>query len=408
MKKTCQICGSKSVKVLIDFGLQPLCNRFSSIPHKDDYFYPLILGQCENCSMIQLTKTAPASEITPIVNWLKYSEPEDHLDNLAKIICQLEDLPNNPVACGITYKDDSFLKRLNERSFKETWRIDPKSDLEIAQKGIAGETVIPKLTNKAVKKIINKYNCVDVVVARHVLEHAMDTQGFLSVIWNIIKPGGYIVFEVPDCTKQLKFNDYSMPWEEHILYFVPETLKSAFAYTSYDLVKYLHFPYKTEDAQVVIVQKPFSRELVKNIKPTLGKFIPAKKYADNFESHKKIVYSYLKKYIEKVGKVVFYGAGHLSVMLINSLNIEDFVECVLDDTECKQGLYLPGTSLLIKPSNFLDNENISLCILSLSVEYENRIVRNHNQFINRGGVFLSAFSMQKNSLYNSARDNLQL
>jgi len=408
LKKDCQICGSKSVKILLDFGLQPLCNRFSSTPNKEDYYYPLILGQCQNCGLIQLTETVPASEIRPIVNWLKYSEPEEHLDNLAKIVCDLPDLPDNPVACGITYKDDSFLKRLNEKAFKKTWRIDPKRDLEINQKGIAGETVIPKLTIDSVEKIIDKYSCVDVLIARHVLEHALDTKDFLSLIWNMIKPGGYIVFEVPDCTKQLRFNDYSMPWEEHILYFIPETLKSTFGYTSYDLVQYLHFPYKTEDAQVAIVQKPYSGELVNNIQSVPGEFISAREYADNFETHKSIVYSYLKEYSTKVGKIVFYGAGHLSVMLIKSLNIENFIECVIDDTEIKQGLYLPGTSLLIRPSQFLENEYISLCILSLSVEYEERIVNNNQKFINKGGVFLSAFSMQENSLFKSARDNLQL
>ena len=78
---------------------------------------------------------------------------------------------------------------------------------------------------------------------------------------------------------------------------------------------------------------------------------------------------YLKQYVSKVGKIVFYGAGHLSVILIKSLNIENFIECVIDDTKQKQGLYLPGTSLLIKPSEFLENTSISMCILSLSVEY---------------------------------------
>ena len=81
---------------------------------------------------------------------------------------------------------------------------------------------------------------------------------------------------------------------------------------------------------------------------------------------------------------------------------------MIDDTENKQGLYLPGTSLLIRSSEFFENENISLCILSLSVEYEDRIVNNHQRFVNKGGVFLSAFSMQKNSLFNAARDNLEL
>lgn len=407
MKNSCQICRSKQVKILLDFGLQPLCNRFSSSPKTDDYYNALILGQCDNCGLIQLTETVPTSEIIPRIDWLKYSEPEAHLDNLAKIVCDLEGLPESPVAFGITYKDDSFLRRLNEKSFERIWRIDPERDLGIVQKGVAGETIIPKLTANSVKTITNQYGLADVVIARHVLEHAIDTQGFLSSIWNMIKSGGYIVFEVPDCTKQLKHNDYSMPWEEHILYFVPETLKSSFGYTQYDLVQYLHYPYKTEDAQVAIVRKPYSSQLEENRQTNLtDQFLAAKEYAYSYENHKKIIRSYLNDYVKNAGKIVFYGAGHLSVMLIKSLNIENFIECIIDDEENKQGLYLPGTSLLIKSSEILNNGFISLCILSLSVEFENKIYSKHQQFINNGGIFLSAFSMQKNSLFKKAQKNI--
>jgi len=405
LKKNCQSCDGKAVKVLLDFGPQPLCNRFSSKPHEDDYLHPLILGQCQNCSLIQLINPVPESEIIPRVEWLKYSEPEEHLDGLASIICALEGLPEKPVACGITYKDDSLLKRLDDRSFGNTWRIEPNQDLGIIQKGVAGETIIPRLTAKAIKNITNKYGFVDVVIARHILEHALDTKDFLSTIWNILKPGGYIVFEVPDCTKQLQNNDYSMPWEEHILYFVPETLKLIFDYTSFEMDQIHYYPYETEDSQAVIVRKA-QTPVLKNTQSIPESFILAEEYADSFEMNKKTIYSYLKNYTANVGKVAFYGAGHLSVMLIKSLNIENFVECVIDDTEHKQGLYLPGTALVIKPSEFLENENISLCILSLSVEYEDRIVKNNQQFVDKGGVFLSAFPMQENSLFNSARGRL--
>jgi hypothetical protein len=407
LNKNCQVCGSKEVKVLLDFGLQPICNRFSSSPYEEDYYHPLILAQCQNCNLIQLTDPVPVDEIVPRVEWLKYNEPEEHLDDLANIVSTLEEMPEKPIACGITYKDDSLLKLLEERSFGKTWRIEPEQDLGIIQKGVAGETIIPKLTTDSVKNITDKYGYVDVLVARHILEHAIDTQAFLSLIWNIIKPGGYIVFEVPDCTKQLENKDYSMPWEEHILYFVPETLKSTFVYTSYELVQLCQYPYKTEDSQVVIVRKP---QVPKrdDIQPIPKSFKLAVEYADSFEKNRRIIYSYLKEYTSKIGKVAFYGAGHLSVMLVKSLQLEDFIEFVVDDTEKKQNLYLPGTSLQIKSSSQLEKENISLCVMSLSVEHENIIVKKHHGFIAGGGTFVSAFPMQHNSLFKIASEIFQI
>ena len=397
----CQVCRAEQVKVLVDFGPQPLCNRFKTVPHEEDFRHPLILGQCQRCGLIQLTYPVPAEEIIPRVEWLKYNEPEGHLDHLADVLCSLEGFPEKPVACGITYKDDSLLRRLSENGFEKTWRIDPKDDLGINQKGIAGETVIPRLTANSVRSLVQKYGPADVIVARHVLEHAPNTQQFLSIIGDLLAPDGLIAFEVPDCTKQLKFKDYSMVWEEHILYFVPETLKATFSYASYDLVRYLKYPYITEDSQIAIVRK------VQNKGKTESKTIPGihalgEEYAVDYEKIRKRIYSYLKDYVSKGGKVAFYGAGHLSVMLVNFLGIEDFIEFVADDTEQKQGFYLPGTSLKLEPSETLEKEKISLCVLCMSVEYENKIMQRHQSFVAGGGTFLSAFPMQENSLLKFA------
>jgi len=406
MKKICQACETTAVKILLDLGLQPVQNRYASKPHSEDYYHPLTIGQCQNCSLIQLIDPVPVSEIIPRVDWLKYNEPEEHLDELSDIVCALKDLPEKPVACGITYKDDSLLKRLDERSFGGTWRIEPEHDLGITKKGIAGETIIPKITSDSVNNLTDKYGYVDVIIARHVLEHALDTKAFLSIIWDVLKPGGYIVFEVPDCAKEIDNNDYTMPWEEHILYFVPETLKVFFDYTFYDLVQFRQYSYKTEDVQIAIVQKTESFKK-KNLDPVLVDILPEsfkkfEDYAEGFFLYQKIIHSYLKEYSSSEGKVVIFGAGHRSVMYVKAMQIEEFIEFIIDDTEHKQNLYLAGTSLQIKSSEFLEKEEISLCILCLSIQHEDGIIIKHHKFISEGGIFASTHSIQKKSLFKIA------
>jgi len=411
MNKCCNACDESAVKLLLDFGLQPVQNRFAISPHSDDYYNPLTLGQCQNCSLIQLTEPVPVNEIIPRVDWLKYNEPEDHLDEVSDIVCSLKGLPENPVACGITYKDDSLLKRLDERSFGRTWRIEPEHDLGLTQKGISGETIIPKITHNSVSSITAKYGFVDVLIARHVLEHALDAKAFLSIIWDILKPGGFIVFEVPDCNKEMENNDYTMPWEEHILYFVPETLKSFFGYTSYDLVQYKQYPYKTEDVQIAIVQKNENSES-KNLNSTLFDFRPEafkkfEDYAKSFVQYKKIIHSYLKEYFSNEGKIAIFGAGHRTVMYIKAMKIENFIDFIVDDTKYKQNLYLAGTSLQIKSSQFLKKDNISLCLLCLSIQHEEKIIKKNHKFVSDGGIFASTHSIQKKSLFKRASKNYQ-
>jgi hypothetical protein len=173
------------------------------------------------------------------------------------------------------------------------------------------------------------------------------------------------------------------------------------------LVQFRQYPYKVEDSQIVIVRKP-KAPVRKDVQLDSETFILAREYADSFEKHKMIVYSYLKEYASKVGKVALYGAGHLAVMFVNSLQIEKFIEFVVDDTEQKQNLYLPGTSLQIKPSELLEKGKISLCILCLSVEFENKVMGKNHGFIAGGGVFLSSFPMQENSLFKIASKDCQI
>ncbi|MDC1418089.1 methyltransferase domain-containing protein [Candidatus Thioglobus sp.] len=412
MSKSCQSCESSEIKLLLDLGLQPVQNRFASEPHSHDYYHPLNLGQCQNCSLIQLIDPVPVIEMIPKVDWLKYNEPEDHLEDLAGIICDLKDLPENPVALGITYKDDSLLNQLKEKAFRRTSRINPLQDLGITQKGVAGETIIPKITSKAVNNLTDKYGYFDVVIARHVLEHAIDAKDFLSLIWDVLNPGGYIVFEVPDCNKEMDNNDYTMPWEEHILYFVPETLKEFFTYTSYDFVQLKLYPFQTEDIQIVIVQKIESSKK-KNLDYDSADTFPevCKKfedYAHGFFQYKKIINAYLKEYFLSVGKIAFFGAGHRAIMYIKGMEIEGFIDFIIDDMELKKNLYLAGTSLQIKSSESLEKENISLCLLCVSIQHEDKIIKKFHKFVNKGGIFASIHNMQEKSLFKRAIGKIQL
>jgi len=151
----CQVCRKKEVNQLLNLGPQPLCNRFVTDKNEKEYLHPLVIGQCRKCGVIQLISPVPDEEIAPHFEWLIYNEPEGHLDDLADKICRLPGITSESAACGITYKDDSLLKRIEDRIGK-TWRIDPENDLSITIPGAAGETVQAHLTLEKGSSIISK------------------------------------------------------------------------------------------------------------------------------------------------------------------------------------------------------------------------------------------------------------
>jgi hypothetical protein len=385
------------LELLLDGGFQPLCNRFVTNPNVEEYRHPLRLGQCRACGLIQITQPVPDKEIEPRFEWLSYNEPESHLDHLADIIGSLPGISDNAIACGISYKDEPLLRRLKDKKIiSRIWRIDPREDLGIILPGAGVETVQARLTAESAVRLGKQYGQANVVIARHIYEHASDTHRLLDALKRLVAPGGYIVFEVPDCTQILDVKDYSMLWEEHSLYFTPDTFRNSFNYTDFSLVRCECYPYPVENALVGITQQikrnkyiSFSRDICER------ELRRGRSYGESFKQHAERLQQYLKKYQEKKGKVVIFGAGHLSCMYINLMGIKDYIEFIIDDNPNKKGLYMPGSHLPIRSSDSLAEERSSLCLLSVRSESETKVSRNNTAFIKQGGVFASIFPTSK-------------
>jgi len=191
-----------------------------------------------------------------------------------------------------------------------------------------------------------------------------------------------------------------MLWEEHILYFVPPTLKSSFKYTTFKLSDYQRYSYPVENALIAIVrQSDEDSDPVVDIDISIPQQLAVgKAYAENFAVRRDSLKKRIRNYKEKVGKIAVFGAGHLSSMFINITGIRDYIDFIVDDDPNKQTLFMPGSRLPVKGSNSLIEENISLCLLSLSPESEVKVIDKNKTFIENGGVFASIFPNRGNSI----------
>ena len=131
---------------------------------------------------------------------------------------------NNSVIGAYSFKDDSTIERLNDRGYHQTWRIDPDSDLCV-DKMANVETYQQVFTLSKSMQIKEKYGAADILLVRHVVEHAYDISEFVAAIRLLVKSDGYIIWELPDCKKALLNGDCTMVWEEHIHYFTEFTFK---------------------------------------------------------------------------------------------------------------------------------------------------------------------------------------
>jgi hypothetical protein len=219
---------------LFDAGMQPIGNRFLKQRDAAEEQFPLALEFCTRCGLVQTTNPVPASALVPRYDWITYNEPEPHLDGMVDRLLTRPGLGPGAVAGGVSFKDDSTLARLASRGLR-TWRLDMAADLDVARPGLGVETIQEVLTPARARAAAARHGKANVLLVRHILEHTHDLGRFLESLRCLLAPGGYLVIEVPDCSRALASGDYTTIWEEHTFYYTPETFERCLLLNGFDI-----------------------------------------------------------------------------------------------------------------------------------------------------------------------------
>lgn len=385
------------MELLRDFGPHPICNRYLTAVDAPEFSHPMVIGQCGACGLVQTLDPVPAAELVPAVDWIAYNEPEGHLDAVAETLATLPGLKPGAVCAGVSFKDDTLLARLQKRGFG-TWRLDMEGDLGITKKGCGVESIQGRLDLVRAAAITAKRGGADLVIARHILEHAHDLRGFIAAVRTLAKPGGYVVFEVPDCTLAFDLKDITTLWEEHTVYFTPATFQSTVTAGGAALVNFASHPYPFENCLVGVTRTGADAPVQLTAEALAAEQARARAFAAALPARRAELRRFLTDFRARHGKIAVLGAGHLACTWIYLHGLAEFVEFLADDNPHKQNLFLPGARLPIRGSASLLTENIKLCLLAVSPEAEPKVIARNQEFVQRGGRIASIFPASRNAL----------
>jgi len=375
--------------LLIDFGNQPVSNRFlgdgdaAAAPA-----YPLSLRVDSEDGLVHVAAPFPVDELRPRYDWLTCFEPETHLDDLVQTLIALPGIDSNSRFGAYSFKDDTTLRRLERLGFPNTWRIDPVEDLGVHDPMANVETFQTRFTPGTAELIAEHRGAADVFIVRHVLEHSYDLPAFFEACRRMVRSGGYIIFEVPDCARALELGDCTTVWEEHIFYFTPATLRSVLLQSGFELIHFESVEYPFENSLIAITRP--SEPLTGNPDaPT--EIARAARFAAMFQARRQSVRNLLERVRANSGPVAMFGAGHLSVAFLSLMGVTDLIDFVLDDNPNKKGLRMPVGNLPIMGSQALYDHDIRVCLLSLNPQNQPKVIANHTKFTEQGGTFASIF-----------------
>jgi hypothetical protein len=215
-----------------------------------------------------------------------------------------------------------------------------------------------------------------------------------------VKPGGHLVVELPDCTTSLANHDYAMIWEEHSLYFTPETFRQVPQLGGFETLREDVYPLPFENCIVHIARKAGAPRAFAPRPEAVAQQGLLADYAHHYEGTTRYLHDVLGAERAKGGHVALFGAGHFACAFVNVHRIGELVDFVADDTPQKRRLFLPGSRTPIVPSTALVERGITLCVLCLSIGSEERVITANKGFVEAGGRFRSALRASGRSIFN--------
>jgi hypothetical protein len=398
---SCLVCGSSEVAAHIDVGEHPVASFFLEDVHQSEKPYSLVLGQCPGCGTVQLMQPVPHHALVPPYDWLLAREPEEHLDDAVARIIGEGILSPQSVIGGLTYKDDTTVERFRNLGFPSTWRLDLKNDFELTDPAANIETVQKLVSPERMAGIARNHPPADLLIVRHITEHTEDLSAFMAGLAELVAPDGQLMLEIPDCSSSLELGEYCMIWEEHSLYFTPETFALVPALGGFSTLWLKIYERPFENSLVLLARKggPPARPVVSEAARSQIGLLES--YGSGYAIARRTLRDDLEKFRREQGPIALFGAGHLAHAFANFMGVSDLIDFVADDTPQKQGKYLSGAKLPILPSSELLTRNIKLCLLALSIPSEPAVIERNASFVSSGGTFRSILRASPRSIFSN-------
>ena len=385
-----------SVSSILSLGKQPVSNRFLACKSSAAPFFDLSFVWDESLGCMALANKFPVSEIKPRFEWITCFEPEEHLDHMVDQIIEICGVSKHTKIVGYSFKDDSTLARIVDKTGAIGWRLDPISDFGLADKLASVESFQEAFTREKSEKIALENGKSDLVIARHVVEHSYDIPSFINGLKNLIHDSGFLAFELPNCENAMTNGDCTVLWEEHTAYFTRNSFRELMNKNGLDIIFEDEYEYPLENSILMVVKKS-------STKPSFDQIYSADKelfetFAKKVEVRKTMVREKLLALRQRHGRISIFGAGHLAISFISFNQIEDLIDVCFDDNPHKNGMFLPIGKIPIVSSKNLTSDQYPVCLLGLNPQHHHKIRKNFTDYLDANGRMISIFSSTDNNL----------
>ncbi len=382
----CNLCASRELTELINFGSHPVSKHYLTQASEQRQTWPVRLYFCESCGLTQLKDSCPPEVLYANYVTLSSWKFQPHVSHQIDMIKGLDGITQYSKIVEIGCNDGEFLCQLAVNGFASALGVEPAEDAYKVAVAKGVNVIREFLTPALAAEIARKDGKFDLFISRQNLEHMSDLRGVAESIDALVRPGGYVLIEVPNFNCNLRCDDYSL-WEEHVNYFTLDTLRIFLALAGVEIIHDEEFLFSGEGIFILGRKSGGSVASSRDYLPGLRKLNLV--YAAKWPEFRQQINAELAGIKKQGKKIAVYGAGSRVFCLINFTGIAQHIDIVVDDQKEKQNTFMPGGRRPVLTSDALYEQGIAVCLLAVNTENEEKVLKRHARWIEEGGQFWS-------------------
>ena len=295
--------------------------------------------------LVRVKEPIRASLLASSIEWLSETEPNSHYDIAASMITT--HMKAMPVSClSVSYRDREFLEVLETKINLQNSLIWFDRYKDKGGNIIRIEYCQEKLSEPGCFQSLENFT-PNLIVANRILHHAAKLEVALENLYSCLSNDGFLLVEIPDCSKAFLNLDYTVIFEEHNVYFTEHSLKNALIRSGFRLVTSLRVSDTAEDSITVLAQKADGYQFKQNSinygvdRDMFTNFCA--KYPTKLDVFRRILSD-----LSQEKTIILYGSGHHAACFIAAYQCGELIDFVVDDDVRRIDFSLPGSELEIR------------------------------------------------------------
>ena len=366
----CRSCGSTDLVEVIDFGLQPLAGHFPRVAERDRACekYPLDLTACTACGLLQVTWLPPIGDV--------FNEDYRYSSSTIPALVRYfsgyaawlsERIPGGSRVLEFGCNDGVLLAQLAARGYSCVG-VDASENVAFLARA-KGLEVISGFFGERLVEEYRLRAAFELVTCSNVFAHIDDVIGCARAAWSALKNGGQFCVEVHDAGKLVEERQFDTIYHEHLSYYSDSTLACLLRRAGFTIKECVRTGMHGGGLRMR------AEKAVSGQSDTRGRAeAPVIPYAEIGIALKDAIdegRTSIDELFSKYGALAGFGAAGRSLMYVNVTKTGHAFSVVYDDSVLRQGRYLGGTNVQIKPYS----DDTGGCCVILAWNYAPDIVK---------------------------------